>query len=485
MEFCLFRERGDGMDERENVMENEPADYEAVRDKHIEALGLLLEEHKLKQLQSELEDIDEFDVAEFLRTLPEHQMAKVFRMLSKEKGAEVFAELESEEQAYIISTVTDTELGAIIEEMYLDDAVDLMEELPANVVKRVMRTATPETRTLINQYLKYPENSAGSIMTAEFIDLKKYMSVKESFARIRRIGGDKETIYTCFVTSADRKLEGVVTVKTMILCEDEDEVIENIMNDNVIFAVTTDDQEEVSEMFADYDLLAIPVVDRENRLVGIVTVDDVMDVMEQEATEDIEKMAAITPTDKPYLRTSVWETFLHRIPWLLLLMVSATFTGMIITSFEDALAAQMALSAFIPMLMDTGGNSGSQSSVTIIRALSLGDVEMEDIFRVIWKELRVSLMVGSTLAAANFVKIMLVDVLLLGNGDISTTVAAVICLTLVVTVACAEFVGCTLPILAKRIGFDPAVMASPFITTIVDAISLLVYFSFAKLMLGL
>ena len=473
------------MDERDSRVQNEPADYEAVRDKQIEALGRLLEERKLKQLQDELEDIDEFDVAEFLRTLPEHQMAKVFRMLSKEKGAEVFAELESEEQAYIISTVTDTELGAIIEEMYLDDAVDLMEELPANVVKRVMRTATPETRTLINQYLKYPENSAGSIMTAEFIDLKKYMSVKESFARIRRIGADRETIYTCFVTSADRKLEGVVTVKQMILCEDQDEVIENIMSDNVIFAVTTDDQEEVSAMFADYDLLAIPVVDRENRLVGIVTVDDVMDVMEQEATEDIEKMAAITPTDKPYFRTSVWETFLHRIPWLLLLMVSATFTGMIITSFEDALAAQMALSAFIPMLMDTGGNSGSQSSVTIIRALSLGDVELEDIFRVIWKELRVSLMVGATLAAANFGKIMLVDVLLLGNGDISATVAAVICLTLVVTVACAEFVGCTLPILAKRLGFDPAVMASPFITTIVDAISLLVYFTFAKMMLGL
>ena len=473
------------MDEREDMMENEPADYEAVRSQQIEALGRLLEERKLKQLQDELEDIDEFDVAEFLRTLPEHQMAKVFRMLSKEKGAEVFAELESEEQAYIISTVTDTELGAIIEEMYLDDAVDLMEELPANVVKRVMRTATPETRTLINQYLKYPENSAGSIMTAEFIDLKKYMSVKESFARIRRIGADRETIYTCFVTSADRKLEGVVTVKQMILCEDQDEAIENIMSDNVIFAVTTDDQEEVSEMFADYDLLAIPVVDRENRLVGIVTVDDVMDVMEQEATEDIEKMAAITPTDKPYLRTSVWETFLHRIPWLLLLMVSATFTGMIITSFEDALAAQMALSAFIPMLMDTGGNSGSQSSVTIIRALSLGDVELEDIFRVIWKELRVSLMVGSTLAVANFGKIMLVDVLLLGNSAITTTVAAVICLTLVVTVACAEFVGCTLPILAKRLGFDPAVMASPFITTIVDAISLLVYFAFAKMMLGL
>ena len=469
-------------EEREH--DQDTPDYDAIRDKQTEQLTTLLEERKLKQLQTMLEEIDEFDVAEFLSTLPEHQMAKVFRMLSKEKGAEVFAELESDQQAYIISTITDSELGAIIEEMYVDDAVDLMEELPANVVKRVMRTATPETRSLINQYLKYPVNSAGSIMTAEFIDLKKYMSVRESFARIRRIGADKETIYTCFGTSADRKLEGVVTVKRLIMA-DEDEIIENIMNDNVIFAVTTDDQEEVSDMFSDYDLLAIPVVDLENRLVGIVTVDDVMDVMEQEATEDIEKMAAITPTDKPYLRTGVVETFLHRIPWLLLLMISATFTGMIITSFEDALDAQMALSAFIPMLMDTGGNSGSQSSVTVIRALSLGDIEMGDIFRVIWKELRVSVMVGCTLAVANFIKIMLVDVLLLGNSSVTVGVTFVICLTLIVTVACAEFVGCTLPILAKRVGFDPAVMASPFITTIVDAISLMVYFSFAKLLLHL
>ena len=464
--------------------QDESVDFESVRVRQIENLERLLQERKLKQLQEEIENLDEYDVAEFLMDLPQHEMTKVFRMLSKEKGAEIFAELDSDQQAYIIGAVTDAELGGIIEEMYVDDAVDLMEELPANVVKRVMRTATPETRKLINQYLKYPENSAGSIMTAEYIDLKKTMSVREAFARIRRVGEDREMVYTCFVTGADRTLEGVVTVRNMIMA-DLDEKIENIMNDNVIFAVTTDDQEVVSDMFANYDLIAIPVVDREHRLVGIVTVDDVMDVLEQEATEDIEKMAAITPTDKPYLRTAPFEIFLHRIPWLLLLMVSATFTGMIITRFEDALAAQVALTAFIPMLMDTGGNSGSQSSVTIIRALSLGDVELGDIFRVIWKEFRVSLLVGVTLAAANFAKIMLVDMMLMKNDGVTVSVAAVICLTLIVTVACAEFVGCTLPILAKRLGFDPAVMASPFITTIVDAISLLVYFSFARMLLGL
>ena len=471
------------MEKTDKETRREILDYESVRERRFEKMKEFLEQRKLRQLQEMLENIDPFDVAEFLSTLPRHQMTKVFRILSKEQGAEVFAELEGDEQEYIIGSITDSELGDIIEEMYLDDAVDLMEEMPANVVKRVMCAATAETRQLINQYLKYPENSAGSIMTAEYIDLKKYMSVKESFARIRHIGADKETVYTCFVTGPDQKIEGVVTVKDMIMA-DEDETIENIMNRHVVFAVTTDDQEEVSNMFADYDLLAIPVVDREQRLVGIVTVDDIMDVIEQETNEDISKMAAITPSEKPYMRTSAPEIFKKRLPWLLLLMVSATFTGMIITSFEDALAAQVALTAFIPMLMDTGGNSGSQSSVTIIRALSLGDVKLSDIFRVVWKELKVSVMMGSALAVTNYAKIMLVDVLLLHNTAVTPLVAAVVCLTLVVTVICAQFVGCSLPILAKRLGFDPAVMASPFITTIVDAISLAVYFSFAKLLLG-
>ena len=471
---------GDKLENQEEA--GEGLDFEAQHEKRIEEMSELLEEKKLKQLQSVLEEVDEFEVAEFLTELPPHQMAMVFRMLSKEQGAEVFAELDAPEQEYIINSITDHELGEILDELYLDDTVDMMEELPANVVKRVMRIATPETRALINQYLKYPDNSAGSIMTAEYIDLKKYMSVKESFARIRRIGEDKETIYTCFVTSKDQKLEGVVSVKDMLLT-DIDTVIETIMDENVIYCTTTDDQEDVSRMFSDYDLLAIPVVDKENRLVGIVTVDDVIDVMEQEATEDIEIMAAITPSDRPYMKTGVFETWKNRIPWLLLLMISATFTGMIITSFEDALAVQVALTAFIPMLMDTGGNSGSQASVTVIRSISLGDIEFSDIFRVIWKEIRVAVLCGATLAAASFVKILLVDRLLMGNPGITILVAAAVCLTLFLTVLCAKVVGCTLPMLADKLHLDPAVMASPFITTIVDAISLLIYFSIAKALL--
>ena len=473
----------DELESREDLIsEDNIVDFEVLHDHRMEEMTTLLREKKMKQLQDLLEENDEFDVAEFLSELPETQMAMVFRMLSKEQGAAVFAELETEEQEYIINSITDTELGGILDELYLDDTVDMMEELPANVVKRVMRIATPETRKLINQYLNYPENSAGSIMTAEYIDLKKYMSVRESFARIRRIGADKETIYTCFVTSADRKLEGIVTVKDLIMA-DEDAVIESIMNDNVIFCTTTDDQEDVSGMFSDYDLLSIPVVDKENRLVGIVTVDDVMDVMEQEATEDIEIMAAITPSDKPYMKTGVWETWKNRIPWLLLLMISATFTGMIITSFEDALAVQVVLTAFIPMLMDTGGNSGSQASVTIIRSLSLGDVEFSDLAQVIWKEIRVAFFCGLTLAAATFIKIMLVDRLLMGNPNISVLVTLVVALTLFLTVICAKVVGCSLPMIAEKLHFDPAVMASPFITTIVDAISLLIYFTIAKTLL--
>ncbi len=475
-----------GLNENENVEtvveDEEDFSFEALHEKRIEEMTTLLEEKKMKQLQIMLEDNDEFDVAEFLSMLPEQQMAMVFRMLSKEQGAAVFAELEAEEQEYIINSITDTELGSILDELYLDDTVDMMEELPANVVKRVMRIATPETRKLINQYLNYPENSAGTIMTAEFIDLKKYMSVKESFARIRRIGADKETIYTCFVTSADRKLEGIVTVKDLIMA-DEDAVIESIMDENVIFCTTTDDQEDVSGMFSDYDLLAIPVVDKEKRLVGIVTVDDVMDVMEQETTEDMEIMAAITPSDHPYIRTGVFEIWKNRIPWLLLLMVSATFTGIILSSFEDALAVQAALTIFIPMLMDTGGNSGGQSNVTIIRGLSLGDIEFSDLLQVIWKETRVALLCGVTLAVATFAKILLIDRLLMGNEGVTVMVAAVVCITMMMTVLCAKIVGCTLPILADKLGFDPAVIASPFITTIVDAISLLIYFAVAKAIL--
>ena len=457
-------------------------DYEALHDE----LFALLDQHRMKALSQKLGEMNEFDISEFLGELWEdnpQRMAMVFRILSKEIAAAVFANLEVEEQETIINSITDTELAGIIEELYVDDAVDMMEELPANVVKRVMRTATPATRNLINQYLKYPENSAGSIMTAEFVDLKKYMSVREAFARIRKIGEDKETIYVCYVTSAKRKLEGVVTVKDLLL-SDDDVILEDIMDTNVIYASTTDDQEEVSEMISNYDLIAIPVVDKEGCLVGIVTVDDIIDVMEQEATEDIEKMAGITPSDKPYSRTSVVDIWKNRIPWLLILMLSATFTGLIINHFQIQLAACLVLSSFIPMLSGTGGNSGTQASVAVIRGLALGEIEFSDLWAVIWKEIRVSVLCGVCLAGANFAKMMLVDNLLLHNG-VTALVAAVVCLTLVCVVFIAKLVGCSLPILAEKLGFDPAVMASPFITTIVDVLSLLIYFSIASALLGL
>ena len=389
----------------------------------------------------------------------------------------------SPEQEQIINSITDSELSAIIEELYVDDAVDMMEELPANVVKRVMRTATPETRRLINQYLNYPENSAGSIMTAEFVDLKKYMNVRESIARIRRIGEDKETIYTCFVTSADRKLEGVLSVKDLLLSDDET-VIEDIMDTNIVFCMTHDDQEEAAEKISDYDLMALPVVDKEGRLVGIVTVDDVIDVMEAEATEDFELMAAMTPSDKPYSRTSAWDMWKRRVPWLMFLMLSATFTSMIINSFEDALAVQAVLIGFIPMLMGTGGNSGAQASTAVIRSISLGDTEPEDVGRVIWKEFRVAILCGVTLAAVNFAKMLLVDRMLLNNDGVTITVAAVVSLSIVLIVMFAKVVGSVLPIAAEKLGVDPAVMANPLISTITDAVSLLIYFEIAKLMIS-
>ena len=459
----------------------EERNYEQRREKLLE----LLHSRKLKSLQYELEDMNEFDIAEFLTELGEEdklKMASVFRLLSKEQGAEVFAELDAPEQEVIINSITDKELTEIVEDMYVDDAVDMMEELPANIVKRVMRAATPETRALINQYLKYPENSAGSIMTAEFVDLKKYMNVRESIARIRRVGEDKETIYVCYVTNAHRRLEGVVTVKDLLLSDDE-AVIEDIMDTNVIFVRTTDDRSEAAERISDYDLLAIPVVDKEDRLVGIVTVDDVIDVLEEEATEDFDLMAGISPSDKPYSRTGVVEMWKRRIPWLMFLMLSATFTSMIITHFEDALAKTAVLTGFIPMLMGTGGNSGSQSSTAVIRSLSIGDTEPGDILSVVWKEIRVAVLCGVCLACVNFVKMLTVDRMLLGNGDVTVIVALTVSITLVFVVIFAKAVGCTLPMAAEKIGIDPAVMASPLISTITDAVSLLIYFALATVML--
>ena len=465
------------MDNMENM------DFETMRDKQAGELMQLLDERRMKELQLRLEDMNEFDVAEFLSEIGDNRMPMVFRLLSKQMAADVFANFDSPEQEQIINSITDSELSAIIEELYVDDAVDMMEELPANVVKRVMRTATPETRRLINQYLNYPENSAGSIMTAKFVDLKKYMNVRESIARIRRIGEDKETIYTCFVTSADRKLEGVLSVKDLLLSDDET-VIEDIMDTNIVFCMTHDDQEEAAEKISDYDLMALPVVDKEGRLVGIVTVDDVIDVMEAEATEDFEIMAAMTPSDKPYSRTSAWDMWKRRVPWLMFLMLSATFTSMIINSFEDALAVQAVLIGFIPMLMGTGGNSGAQASTAVIRSISLGDTEPEDVGRVIWKEFRVAILCGVTLAAVNFVKMLRVDRMLLNNDGVTLTVAAVVSLAIVFIVMFAKVVGSVLPIAAEKLGVDPAVMANPLISTITDAVSLLIYFEIAKLMIS-
>lgn len=464
------------MDNIENM------DFEAIHEKQSDELMELLDSRHMKELQTRLEDMNEFDVAEFLSEIGDNRMPMVFRLLSKETAADVFANFDAPEQEQIINSITDSELSAIIEELYVDDAVDMMEELPANVVKRVMRTATPETRRLINQYLNYPENSAGSIMTAEFIDLKKYMNVREAIARIRRIGEDKETIYICFVTSADRKLEGVVSVKDLLLNDDET-VIEDIMDTNVIFCMTHDDQEEVSEKISDYDLMAIPVVDKEGRLVGIVTVDDIIDVLEQETTEDFEIMAAMTPSDKPYSRTGAIDMWKNRVPWLLFLMLSATFTTMILNSFEDALAVQAVLIGFIPIIMGTGGNSGAQSSTAIIRSLSLGDTEPKDTLKVIWKEWRVALLCGLTLAVVNFAKMLLVDNLLLGNPDVDYTIALIVSLAIVFTVMFAKVVGSFLPMLAEKIGLDPAVVATPLITTISDAVSLLIYLEIAKVFL--
>lgn len=462
--------------------ENEGMDFETMHDRQFEELSGLLDAQRMKALQNRLEEMNEFDVAEFLTEVDTQRMPMVFRLLSKGKAAEVFANLEAPEQELIINSITDSELGAIIEDLYVDDAVDMMEELPANVVKRVMRTATRETRNLINQYLKYPENSAGSIMTAEFVDLKKYMNVREAIARIRRIGEDKETIYTCFVTSADRKLEGVVSVKDLLLNDDET-VVGDIMDTNVVFCMTQDDQEEAAEKISDYDLMALPVTDREGRLVGIVTVDDVIDVMEKEATEDFEIMAAMTPSDKPYSRTGAFDIWKNRVPWLLFLMLSATFTTMILNSFEEALAVQTVLIGFVPVIMGTGGNSGAQSSTAIIRSISLGDTEPADVLRVVWKEWRVSILCGVSLAAVNLAKMLLVDRLLMNNPDVTVTVALTVSLAIVLTVMFAKVVGSSLPILAEKIGLDPAVVATPLITTISDAVSLLIYLEIARLLI--
>ena len=449
----------------------------------LEKIEELFGRKRYAELRDLLLPMEAADIASLCQDLDE-KVPVVFRLLPKELAAEVFVELDSDDQELLIHSFSNTELKEVLDELYLDDAADIVEEMPAGVVKRILRHCDPEMRKSINEVLKYPEDSAGSIMTTEFVDLKANMTVEDALKRIRRTGPDKETINICYVIDDRRHLIGLLTIRTLLLAE-EDDVIGDIMERNLIAVQTLDDQEAVARALGKYDFLALPVVDKEERLVGIVTVDDAIDVLQEEVTEDIEKMAAILPSDKPYLKTSTLETYKARIPWLLLLMISATFTGQIIASFERALAAATILTAYIPMLMDSGGNCGSQASVTVIRGLSLGEINFSDFFRVLWKELRVAAVCGVTLAAANFAKLMLIDRMLFHNPMVTVHVAAVICGTLVCTVVCAKLVGCSLPMLAKRIGFDPAVMASPFITTIVDALSLLIYFRFASVILGL
>ena len=439
--------------------------------------------HKLKQILSE---INPADIALFLEEIEEKDLPVVFRILPKELAAEVFVEMQSDSQEFLITKFNDKELKNMLDELFMDDAVDIIEEMPASVAKRILAQADVATRKVINQLLAYPDDSAGSIMTTEYIDLKKTMSVGDAFERIRKRGVDSEMIYTCYVTDSRRHLLGIVSVKDLLL-NDIGATIGDIMEENVIFATTHDHKEEVAALFEKYDFMAIPVVDNENRLIGIVTVDDAIDVIQEAATEDIEKMAAISPTDKPYLKTGVFSTFKSRFFWLLILMISATFTGAIISSFEEKLTFVPALIAFIPMLMNTAGNGGSQSSVTVIRALSLGDIEFGDIIRVIWKELRVALICSTALSVVNFVKMYLVDYLIFQNFDAGRHIQEilVVSITLFVAVIVAKVVGSVLPIIAKKLGADPAVMASPFITTIVDAVSLIVYFNVAVLILNI
>ena len=437
----------------------------------------LLEERKYPEIAALIKDMNPADVATLLEDLPQQNMPIVFRLCPKELAAGAFAYMDGDSQEVLVQGFSDKELDEVMGQLFLDDTVDMIEEMPASVVKRILRHVDEDTRKMINQVLNYPKDSAGSIMTMEYVDLKRGMTVEQAFDRIRATGLDSETIYTCYVTGDRRKLEGIVTVRDLLLSP-KTEVLDNIMETNIKFVTTHTDQEEVARLLSKYDFLAIPVVDAEERLVGIVTVDDAIDVIQEEATEDIEKMAAIAPSDKPYIKTTVFETWRKRVPWLLFLMISATFTSGIISSYEDALAANLVLSSFIPMLMDTGGNSGSQSSTTIIRGLSLGEIRYIDVPRVMFKESAVAVLCGLTLALANFAKLMIFD-------HVSLMIAAVVCLTLVVVVLVSNVVGGTLPILAKRLGFDPTVMASPLITTIVDAVALMIYFNIAKALLHL
>lgn len=442
-----------------------------------ERLKNLLDTKQYAILRSTMTEMNEADVAAALDLMEDADSLKMFRLLPKDIAADVFALMDEDNQKYIILSLSEKEASDIIENLMADDATDLLEEMPANIVKKILSNASPATRKDINLLLQYPEDSAGSIMTVEYVDLRASMTVYDAIQRIKKIDLDSETVNICYVLSNKRVLLGTVALRYLLL-KPETSVIGDIMNSNVISVTTTTDQEETAKMFQKYDFEAMPVVDNENRMVGIITIDDVVDIIEEEATEDIEKMAGIVPTEKPYLKTNLWDTYKKRMPWLLLLMISATFTGAIISKFESALAAYVVLTAYIPMLMDTGGNAGSQASVSIIRSLSLGDIRFPDIFRVIWKEVRVAVMCGITLSCCNFIKLMLLD-------KVAMNVALVVSLTLVIIVIFSKIVGCTLPMIAEKVGFDPAVMASPLITTIVDALSLTVYFNLATRILNI
>ena len=443
----------------------------------FERIMKLIDEKKYSKIKELLINMNEFDIAEILDDLPPKQIVKIFRLLPKDIGADVFSYLESDTAALIISSLSDSEAVEIINDMYADDAADLFEEMPANVVKKLLNKVDSETRRNINQLLKYPENSAGSLMTVEYLDFKEYITIKDAIKKIKREYDELETINTCYVTDKKKKLIGLVSLKDLVI-NDEDTPVSDIMIEDFMFVNTLTDQEEVAKMFQDYDLTSVPVVDSENKLVGIITIDDVIDIMEEEATEDIERMAGITPTEKSYLKLSIFDLFKSRIPWLFVLMISATLTGKIIERYEAALSSYIILTAFIPMLMNTGGNAGGQSSATIIRALSLGDIEYRDTLKVVFKEFRTAILAGLALAIVNFGKLMLID-------KVGFDIAMVISLSLFVTVCAAKSIGSLLPIVAKKLGFDPTVMAGPFITTLVDAISLFVYFSIATNMLGL
>ena len=443
----------------------------------IEKFEELLDEKKFSDAKNVLKEMNEVDIAELIQELPENKLIKAFRILPKGVASDVFVNMDEDVQKNLITSLTKAEATNIIEDMFTDDAADLLDEMPAVMVTKLLSGVSKETRTQINRLLKYPDNSAGSLMAMEYIHLKKGLTIKESLDRIRKQKDDFVSYDSCFVTDAARTLLGYVTIKDMLI-NDPETLIDDIMQECEHKVNTLTDQEDVAMLFKDYNYSTLPVVDMEERLVGVITIDDIVDIMEQETTEDIEKMAAITPSDKPYMKTGVFETWKKRIPWLLLLMISATFTGQIITHFESALSTYVVLTAFIPMLMDSGGNAGSQASVSVIRSLSLDEIEYKDSFKVLWKEFRVAILCGTTLALANFLKLLFID-------NVGITIALVVCLTLVVTITIAKLIGSILPILANKLGFDPAVMASPFITTLVDAASLIIYFRFATILLGI